>query len=101
MAKYQVDIDKEFEMLIPLFIKTKRDDINKLKEELSKGDYEKIRFIGHQIKGAGYGYGFTYIGDLGSQLEERSLSGDEKNILSLIRRLEDYLEGVEINYIDI
>ncbi len=65
---------------------------------LGKGDFEKIRIIGHSMKGSGGGYGFDAITDLGDQIENAALVSDTSGIDQAVQKLEDYINRVEVTY---
>ena len=65
---------------------------------LRTGDFEKIRTIGHSMKGSGGGYGFDAITDLGDQIENAALVSDASGIDQAIQKLEDYINRVEVTY---
>ena len=91
-----VHVDEEIEDLIPGFLDNRRKDVNALQEALSNGDYETIRTLGHSMKGAGGGYGFDAITDIGSSLENAAKQKNTEEIRKRINELEDYLERVEV-----
>jgi len=100
MGKYEAYIDSEFEDLIPLFMKNKKQEIYDLRKYLGIHNYDQIVFLGHRIKGSGSGYGFKTIGDIGLQLEHYGAMRDENQIYDLINQLETYIQSVSIIYID-
>ncbi len=96
--KIIVHIDPDLEDLIPGYIENRYGDIRKIKDALTKGDYETIRILGHSMKGSGGGYGFDAITDLGRSIEQAAKEHDEGAIKRLLEDLEAYLKKVQIVY---
>jgi len=96
--KIIVLIDFELEDLIPGFLNNRRQDVFKLEAALADGDYDTIRIIGHSMKGAGGGYGFDTITDIGQALEAAAIEKNAQTLKDQIRILTHYLEHLEVRY---
>ncbi len=64
--------------------------------ELAHGDFETIRISGHSMKGAGGGYGFDGITDIGQYLEQAAKEQNSEMVRKQVECLADYLERVEV-----
>jgi CheY-like chemotaxis protein len=84
------------EEAVPLFLDITRQDLQSLCEALRAQDYSKIRFIGHDLKGSGGGYGFAEISALGRSIEEAAKRSDGEEIGKHVSALTDYLNRVEV-----
>lgn len=84
------------EEVVPLFLETTRDDLQALSRLLNEQDYSKIRFIGHDLKGSGGGYGFDPISVIGKTIEEAAKRSDSDEISRQIALLTDYLSRVDV-----
>ncbi|MGH8659554.1 MAG: Hpt domain-containing protein [Gammaproteobacteria bacterium] len=84
--------------LIPCFLDNRRKDVRVIKEAMACADYERIRILGHSIKGSGGGYGFDTITDLGAQIESAATVGNRVQIILALELLKDYLERVHVVY---
>jgi HPt (histidine-containing phosphotransfer) domain-containing protein len=73
-------------------------DMEALREALERGDFETIRNLGHMMKGAGGGYGFPGITDIGRMLEESAKAGNAQEISRSIEALSAYMNSVEVVY---
>ena len=96
--KFDVIVDIDLEELIPGFLKNRQDDLNSFTEYLEKEDYDGIKFLGHKMKGAGGGYGFDRITEIGLALENAANARNSQDIKSLLDALKYYLEHVEITF---
>jgi HPt (histidine-containing phosphotransfer) domain-containing protein len=91
-----VKVDSDLEDIIPGFLQHRQSDIEAILDALDKGDYETIRILGHNMKGAGGGYGFEVITDIGSAIEEAAKINDAAEIKRSSNELSRYLERIEI-----
>jgi hypothetical protein len=90
-----VHIDPDLEDLIPGFLGNRRRDVATLEALVEQRNFTAIRIIGHSMKGAGGGYGFDPITDIGDQLEVAALASDDAAIRRLTAQLADYLTRVK------
>ncbi|SRR6056297_1207302 len=100
MEDNKVYIDQDLEILIPGYLENREEDTVKIKKLISEKDFDKIRVIGHSMKGSGGGYGFDYITEIGREIE--TAAGNQKitKIEKLVDDLEKYLNDVKIEYIE-
>ena len=91
-----VTIDPDLADLVPGFLANRRRDVAKLTALLAIGNFPDIRMIGHSMKGAGGGYGFDQITEIGDALERAALAADDKTIQAGIEQLADYLARVDV-----
>lgn len=96
--KVVVHVDTDLEDLIPGFLENRRNDIISMLKALEQGDYETIRVLGHSMKGAGGGYGFDAITDIGASLEQAAKDKNPEEIRKWINKLSTFLERVEVTY---
>ena len=96
--KIVIHIDADLEDLIPGFIENRKKDTRSIGEALQKGDYETIRIVGHGMKGAGGGYGFDAISDIGKFIEQAAKSKNSEEIQNRVNDLLTYLDRIEIVY---
>lgn len=97
--KIVVEIDPDLADLIPGFLENRGRDVLTLQKALMEKDWETIRVLGHRMKGAGGGYGFHGISDLGACLEQAAKLQDSAQIKELIGQLVDYLDRVVPRYV--
>lgn len=91
-----VIIDPDLADLVPGFLNNRRHDVDKLKHLLESDNFTDIRMIGHCMKGAGGGYGFDPITDIGGTIERAALASDRQTIRQGIEQLADYLARVDV-----
>jgi len=96
--KIIIQVDPELEDLIPGFLENRQKDIKSMLEAVKDGDYETIRRIGHIMKGAGAGYGFDAITEIGAELEQSAKDKNLEEIRKKIDELSLYLKRIEVRY---
>ena len=93
-----VHVDPLLEELIPEFLEDRKEDAETMIAACGQGDYETIWTLAHDMKGAGGGYGFEAISDLGRSLERSAEDQNSEKIRTLVGALSHYLEHVEVVY---
>ncbi len=93
-----VTIDAELEAIIPDFFAFRHRDVRAITELVAQGDFARIRAIGHNLKGAGGGYGFDAISEIGQCIEEAAERNARDDVQSCVRELAAYLARVEVRY---
>ncbi len=97
-SKIVVRVDPELESLVPNFLINRRKDIQAIEGALGSGDYDTIHRLGHSMKGAGRGYGFEKISEIGAQMEASSKAKDAAAIKLQVKDLLFYLDHVELSH---
>jgi len=95
-----VYVDEDFESLIPLFIKNQLSALEELKAYVAMKDRDGVKFMAHKIKGSARNFGFKEVGNLGEIIEAKSQDMMVDELTKLINQIKDYLEHVEIKYIE-
>lgn len=97
--RIQVRIDRDLEDIVPVFLANREKDLPLIATLLAEEDYDALRVLGHRLKGAGGGYGFPYITQLGAEIENAAKEVDGEKIEQLCRDLEEYLGKVDVVYV--
>ena len=93
-----VRLDPDLEEIIPFFLELRRQNIAEIVAAVNGEDFERVRWLGHNIKGAGGSYGFTRVSAIGLALERAARSADATAIRRLAEELAAYLDRVEIRF---
>ncbi len=94
----QITVEDMLADLIPGFLKNKANDLIILNQAIDQKDYDKIKKIGHNWKGACSSYGFLYLGEVGKQFEILSDSQNQEKLKILIDSLPQYLNHIEVTF---
>lgn len=98
-GKLVVEIERDLEELIPLFMRSREKDMAGLDAGLVSGDFTAMRLIGHSMKGAGGAYGFAPVSEIGALIETAALTGDAAAITVQLALLRDYFARIDIRYV--
>jgi HPt (histidine-containing phosphotransfer) domain-containing protein len=98
LGKVVVHADPEIADLIPKFLDNRQKDIVAIELALAQNDFQTIRLLGHSMKGAGGGYGFDGVTEIGKNLEEAAIEENSDGIRKGIVELAEYLRNVEVIY---
>lgn len=93
-----VHVDPDLQEIIPDFFAIRRKDLEKIDLLLQQGDYAGIGRIGHNLKGAGGGYGFDAISEIGQRLEQAADRCAVGEIGLCASELADYIDRVDVCY---
>ncbi len=91
-----VRVDPDYADLVPGFLENRRSEIDIIRDSATRGDFKEIRRLGHGMKGAGAGYGFKVISDIGRNLEDAAAIEDVTAIEAELERLGRYLSEVQV-----
>jgi histidine phosphotransfer protein HptB len=94
--RIEVRVGRELRSLMPRFLANRRTDLEELESALRQRDGDTLRRIGHQLKGAGSGYGFPDITRIGGDIETGAKQGDYDRLALCIAELKLYLESVHV-----
>jgi len=100
MAEHVVYVDSDLEDLVPGFLENRQRDVETIRALLQEGNLTEIQRLGHSMKGAGGGYGFDEITEIGKQLEEAAKAGETETVNRLTEQLKSYLSSVKVVYQD-
>jgi histidine phosphotransfer protein HptB len=93
-----VEISRDLEDIVPIFLDNRKKDIQILRDALSKQDFGTVQMLGHRMKGDGGGFGFDRITEIGAEMERAAKLEDRPTIEQHIRQLEDFLTRVTVVY---
>jgi histidine phosphotransfer protein HptB len=96
--KERVLIDASFKPLIPKFMTNRKREVTAMREALTTQDFDTVRNIAHDMKGAGGSYGFDRVSELASLIEQAAKEADASSIQRELPVLGSYLDRVEVVY---
>ena len=97
--KIIIQVERDLEDLMPLFMDTRKRDMEGLAKGLASNDFAALRLIGHGMKGSGGAFGFQLVTDIGDIIEASALENDAATIEQQFAVLRDYMARVEVQYI--
>jgi HPt (histidine-containing phosphotransfer) domain-containing protein len=91
-------LEKDLEELVQRFLSRKQGELDRLRSALSNADFGTIRALGHDLKGAGEGFGFPELSILGAKLELAAKASDVELISVHIATMERYLKRLQVRF---
>jgi len=91
-------LEKDLEQLVTRFLRRKEGELSNLRVALSAADFETIRKLGHDLKGAGEGFGFPELSILGAKFELAAKASDAELITVHIATMERYLKRLQVRF---
>ena len=88
--------DEDFAELLEMFIDSVADRRAELQSAFQQGDFESIRVISHQLKGAGGGYGFEGLTRVAANVEHNASETPDAQFSAQFDALIDYLNRMAV-----
>jgi CheY-like chemotaxis protein len=85
--------EDEMDKLRQEYVAKCRRELPLLTDLLAAGDFERVRVIGHTLKGSGGSFGLTQLTEVGRALEEYANAADQVSCGAQVRSLSQYLEN--------
>ncbi len=86
--------DADFADLIEEFVSELGEEISAMRKVLDSDDYDGLRQLAHQLKGAGGSYGYPMLTEEATVLEEAAIAEDSKTSLSALDKLEVLCQAI-------
>jgi len=96
MPPHIVKVDKDLEALVQRFLARKRDDLQRAREALAGGEFDTIRRIGHDLKGAGEAFGFPELSNFGAALQSAAVAHNEGVLIEQLEAMEQFMARLRI-----
>jgi signal transduction histidine kinase/DNA-binding response OmpR family regulator len=90
-----VSVDASLSEIIPWYLETRRADLQASFAALAAKDYDRVRSLGHNLRGTGAGYGFPKLSQFGEAIEAAAQRTDAAAIEAQFKELSLYLDDVE------
>jgi len=94
--KILVRVDPEIMDMIPEFLENRNRDVKIITRKLLNRDFETIQSIAHRMKGSGEMYGFSYVTEKGSVIENAAKEKKISQIEHEVNDLDQYLKKVKV-----
>ena len=93
-----VRVEKDLETLVNRFLARNREDLDRVRAALATRDFETIRRIGHDLKGAGEGFGFPELSAFGAALERAAIARNERALKEQLAAVEQFLSRLRVTF---
>ena len=87
----KIEPPRGLEKIVPGYLAARHQELPAMIALLAASEFERIAFLGHNLKGTGASYGFTDITRIGSALEQCAKESDSAGVKVQLTELGDYL----------
>jgi HPt (histidine-containing phosphotransfer) domain-containing protein len=98
VKKIIAHVDPDLSDLIPGYLKNRQKDIKTINKALKTSDFDKIRTLGHSMRGSGGSYGFMPISKIGETIEKAARIKNPDQVKDGLAELSDFLKRVTLVY---
>ncbi len=95
-GEIEVRVDPRLAPHTARFVENRKNELGTILDALAHGDYHAIRTIGHNLKGAGGGFGMMAVSDMGKTLEAAAMERNAEVVRTVVDALRDYLGRVRL-----
>jgi Hpt domain-containing protein len=81
-------IEAQIAALAPAYLERRAADVVQLREARARSEWTRIGVIGHDLRGTGASFGFSWISEIGGELEAAAERRDADHVARLTDRLE-------------
>ena len=94
--RFRVRVDADLADLVPGYLESRKKDVERGRDGVGRGEFDKVRIVGHSMAGSGGGYGFPGITRIGRNIERGAMAHDADQVRSAARELELYLSRMVV-----
>lgn len=92
-----VSVPEGLKRLIPGYLAARKNEVSKMMKLLAESDYDRLRSLGHNMKGTGSSYGFPELTRFGAALESAARQADNATAAKRIAEIDHYLSRVQLS----
>jgi CheY-like chemotaxis protein/HPt (histidine-containing phosphotransfer) domain-containing protein len=96
--RIHVPVDPMLRAIVPAFLEKRRNEVPEFLDALDREDFDRIRVLGHNLKGCGAGYGFPPLSEIGAAIEKAAEQRNAGETRHRVEELARYLEAVDPQY---
>jgi HPt (histidine-containing phosphotransfer) domain-containing protein len=91
-----VEVEDWVAHLVPRFLENRARDVVELRLAIAERNFEIIRRLGHNLRGAAAGYGFDDLTEVGEELEAAAAERNADSAAASTERLASYVTRVRV-----
>ncbi len=95
--KIKIKVEPELRDYLPKYLESRKKDLERLRDSLSKQDFKTLETISHKIRGHALSYGFVPLSGICALIERAAIEKNYEVIVSQLNEYRDYIEKVEVN----
>ncbi len=93
-----VELDKELEDIVPIFMENRKKDILELDQLLANQDFAGLQNIAHKLAGNAGSYGFHQLGKMAVEFEKACEIQNLEEIKSYCEEYKHFVNNVTITF---
>ena len=82
---------------LPVFLESRRSELDALLEAIASNDLVTVRQIAQQMKNAGGPYGFAAISLIAADIDQAAQRPDKRRLVELVQEYASYLSRMRIS----
>lgn len=94
----KLSISKDMEDLVPDYLVSRKDDIQKITEAIRNDDFHTIEMWAHKLCGSAGSYGIDALSDIGREIEMKARSKSKMDIIISFSEYQNFLKHLQITY---
>lgn len=91
-----IQIPPDVADLVPGYVRSRRQDVQTMRDHTTAGELARVRSLGHNLKGTGSAYGLPDVTRIGGLIERAATEGDATALYTHIDELEAFLRRVPV-----
>lgn len=95
-----VEVNADFEELIPGFLANRARELAELQEALAQGDFARFCAIGHRLKGVAGSYGFSVLTPLAVAFEQGGKAQSPEDCARVIEEYARILPRLQVVFVE-
>ena len=93
---HTVTVPPSIANLVPGFLENRRKELAVLQAAAGAGDFPRLSYLAHNLKGVAGSYGFSYMSDIGLALEQAAAEADQVVIEQQLHLLTDHISRLQV-----
>jgi len=98
-SAFTITVDEDLAELVPGFLKKKQGELAQLRSCLEEKNFEKVRQLGHKLKGTFSMYGFEFLSDACATVEAAAARQEDAVIAHQLDVITAFMANMSIQYI--
>jgi len=90
-------VPTELRALVPSYVKNRQNEAGELAQCLDQGDFEKLKRVGHNLKGNGSTYGFAKLSEIGQKMEVAAVEKQSDTLKDLISSYSSFVQELQLS----
>jgi HPt (histidine-containing phosphotransfer) domain-containing protein len=95
-SPYTVQVDPLIAPLVPGYLKSRGEDVQRIAGLLAAKDFAALRKLGHNMRGSAGAYGLAPLSAIGTRIESAAVASDGAAIGAAVEEMGRFLQNVKV-----